>query len=169
MVPVLLVTGPIGVGKTAVLHEADALLIEAGSHHATVELEEIARCWPNAIEGSRNLRLPKPRGAWSNFVAVGASRLLLSVLVEQRSDLRLVSEAIPGAAITVVRFHAPLSVLEQRVRQREPLGPEGELVGARWWTQHFNEVRVEDYVVETENRSVGEIAREVLRLADWLT
>jgi hypothetical protein len=27
---------------------------------------------------------------------------------------------------------------------------------------------VEDYVVETENRSVDEIAREVLRLVDWL-
>ena len=34
---------------------------------------------------------------------------------------------------------------------------------------NFNEVRVEDYVVETDNRPVGEIAREVLRLADWLT
>lgn len=92
-----------------------------------------------------------------------------SALVEQRSDLRLVSEAIPGSEITVVRLHAPLSALEQRIRQREPAGPEGELVGARWWTQHLNEIRVEDYVVETENRSVGEIAREVLRLADWLT
>jgi chloramphenicol 3-O-phosphotransferase len=104
-----------------------------------------------------------------NFIAVGASRLLLSALVEQRSDLRLVSEAIPGAAITVVRLHAPLSALEQRIRQREPAGPEGELVGARWWTQHFSEARVEDYVVETENQPVDEIAREVLRLADWLT
>jgi hypothetical protein len=42
LLPVLLVTGPIGVGKTAVLHEADALLVAAGAGHATVELEEIA-------------------------------------------------------------------------------------------------------------------------------
>jgi hypothetical protein len=103
---------PIGVGKTAVLHEADVLLIEAGSHHATVELEEIARCWPNAIEGSRTtFAYQNLATLWSNFIAVGASRLLLSALVEQRSDLRLVSEAIPGAAITVVRLHAPLSAL----------------------------------------------------------
>jgi hypothetical protein len=169
VVPVLLVTGPIGVGKTAVLHEADALLIEADSRHDTVELEEIVRCWPNTIEGSRTTFAYRNLAAlWSNFAAVGASRLILSALVEQRSDLRLVSEAIPSAAITVVRLHARLSALEQRIRMREPAAPESELVGARWWTQHFNEVRVEDHVVETENRPVGEIAREVLRLANWL-
>jgi hypothetical protein len=169
VVPVLLVTGPIGVGKTAVLRAADAMLIEAVSRHATVELEEIARVWPRAIEGSRTAFVYQNLAAlWSNFVAVGASRLLLAALVEQRSDLRFVSEAIPGAAITVVRLHAPLSAVEQRIRLREPADPEDELVGARWWTQHFYEVRVEDYVVETENRPVGEIAREVLRLADWL-
>jgi hypothetical protein len=117
---------------------------------------------------SDNLHLQEPRAVWSNFVAVGASRLLLSALVEQRSDLSLISEAIPGAAITVVRLHAPLSALEQRILLREPAAPEGDLDGARWWTQHFDEVPVEDYVVETENRPVGEIAREVLRLVDWL-
>jgi chloramphenicol 3-O-phosphotransferase len=105
---------------------------------------------------------------WSNFVAVGASRLLLSALVEQRSDLRLVADAIPGVAITVIRLHTPLSALEQRIRLREADAPEGEFVGARWWTQHFDEVRVEDHVVDTETRPVGEVAREVLRLADWL-
>jgi hypothetical protein len=169
VVPVLLVTGPIGVGKSAVLHEADALLIEAGSDHATVELEEIARCWTNAIEGSRTAFVYQNLAAlWSNFVAIGASRLLLSALVEQRSDLHLVSEAIPEAAITVVRLHASLAALEQRIRLREPASLEEDLVGARWWTQRFSEVRVEDHVVETENRPIGQIAREVLRLAAWL-
>lgn len=44
---------------------------------------------------------------WSNFAAVGASRLLLAGLLEQRSELRLVSEVVPGAAVNVVRLHAP--------------------------------------------------------------
>jgi hypothetical protein len=170
VVPVLVVTGPIGVGKTAVLHEADALLIDAGGTHSTVELEEIARCWPKTLEGSRTTFVYRNLAAlWANFVAVGCSRLLLSALVEQRSDLRLVSEAIPGAAISVVRLDAPLSVLEQRIRAREPGAPEDELVGARWWTEHLDEVRVEDFVVQTENRPVAEIAREVLQLAGWLS
>jgi chloramphenicol 3-O-phosphotransferase len=170
VVPVLLVTGPIGVGKTVVLHEADALLIEAGVRHATVELEEIARCWPDAIEGSRKAFVYRNLAAlWPSFVAVGATRLLVSDLVEQRSDLRLVSEAIPGAAVTVVRLHASLSTLEQRIRRREPASPDGDLADARWWARHFDEMRVEDHLVETEERPVDEIAREVLRRAGWLS
>lgn len=169
VVPVLLVTGPIGVGKTAVLHQADSLLIEAGSNHATVELEEIARCWSTAIQDSRTTFAYRNLAAlWPNFVAAGASRLLLSALLEQRSDVDLVSEAIPGAAVSVVRLVASLSVLERRIGLREPAAPEGELEGARWWTQHFNEVWVEDYVVQTEDRPVDKIAREVLRLVGWL-
>jgi hypothetical protein len=44
--PVLLLTGPVGAGKSAVLHEAGALLIEASVPHATVVLGEVAGCWP---------------------------------------------------------------------------------------------------------------------------
>jgi hypothetical protein len=123
-----------------------------------------------ADRGREERRASRGRRAalWSNFVAIGASRLLLSALVEQRSDVHLVSEAIPAAAITVVRLHASMAALEQRIRLRELASLEEDLVGARWWTQHFSEVRVEDHVVETENRSIGQIAREVLRLAAWL-
>jgi hypothetical protein len=169
MVPVLLVTGPIGVGKTAVLHEADLVLNEQNGSHATVELEEIARCWTEAVESSRvsfvyqNLSV-----LWSNFAAVGASRLLLSGLVERRPELERVSRAVPGAVVTVVRLHAPLAVLEQRIRLREPASPDGELDGARWWTRHFEGEHPEDYLVESDRRPVREIARDVLRVAGWL-
>src|SRR5207248_2853446 len=69
-VPVLLVTGPIGVGKTAVLHEADSLLVEAGVRHATVELEELGRCWPDTLESSRTAFVYNNLATlWSNFAA----------------------------------------------------------------------------------------------------
>ena len=87
----------------------------------------------------------------------------------ERSELRFVPEAVPGAAVTVVRLHAPLSVLEQRIRLREPSTPETEIEGARWWAEHLENARLEDHLVETHDRPVGEIAREVLRLASWLT
>jgi hypothetical protein len=105
MVPVLFVTGPIGVGKTAVLHEADSLLLAEDVRHATVELEEIARCWTQATQHSRTSFVHQNLAAlWSRFAAVGAERLLLSGLVEQRSDVQRVTEAVPGAEVTVVRL-----------------------------------------------------------------
>jgi nucleoside-triphosphatase THEP1 len=46
MTAVLVVTGPVGVGKSAVLNEADAMLGSAGVPHATTVSEEVARCGP---------------------------------------------------------------------------------------------------------------------------
>ena len=170
MVPVLVVTGPIGVGKTAVLYEADALLVGAGSSHATVEWEELARCWSPATESARSAFAYGNLGAlWSNLAAFGADRLILSALVEERSDLEVLSEVVPGAVVAVARLHAPLGVLEQRIRSREAGDAvEGELDGARWWTRHFEEHQPEDFVVETEGRRVRVVAEELLRRAGWL-
>jgi predicted kinase len=169
-VPVLFVTGSIGVGKTAVLREADSLLIRADIRHATVELEEIARCWTKMTESSRAPFVYENLAAlWSNFVAVGATRLLLSGLLERRSALHRVAQAVPGALVTVVRLHAPLDVVEQRIRGRERSSPDAELDGARWWTRHFEREQPEDYLVESDQRPVREIAAELLRRAGWLT
>lgn len=170
VVPVLFVTGPVGVGKTAVLREADLLLVQADAGHATVELEEIARCWTEVTEGSRaSFVYGNLAALWSNFAAVGAARLLLSGLIEHRADVQQVSAAIPGAAVTVVRLTAPLEVLEQRIRLREPATPDEELDGARWWTAHFEREHPEDFLVESDQRPLRKIAGEVLRLASWLS
>ena len=170
MVPVLLVTGPVGVGKSVVLHEADSLLIETGVQHASVELEEIARCWTEASATARASFVSQNLAAlWTNFALAGVTRLLLSGLVQRRSEAQRISEAVPGARLTVVRLHAPLAVLEARIRLREPGSPDGELDGARWWTMHFQAEHPEDHVVESDQRRPREIAGEVLRLAGWLT
>jgi hypothetical protein len=169
VIPVLVVTGPMGVGKTAVLHEADSILLESEAEHATVELEEIARCWTARVAPSRVAFVYQNLATlWSNFADVGATRLLLSALVERRQDVERISEAVPGAVVTVARLHAPLAVLEQRIRLRELASPDGELDGARWWTRHFEVEHPEDYVVASDQRPIREIAADLLRLGGWL-
>jgi adenylylsulfate kinase-like enzyme len=62
--PALLVTGPPGVGKTAVAKEIREQLFHAGLPHAVIDLDELARIRPAVIDGStfhadlvaRNLR-----------------------------------------------------------------------------------------------------------------
>jgi chloramphenicol 3-O-phosphotransferase len=171
VVPVLMVIGPVGVGKSAVLHEADVLLVSAGVRQATLELEEIARFWPDerGVPSSDRLVFRNLAAIWSNFAADGAERLLLAGLIEQRSELSHVAKAVPGAAVTVVRLHASLSVLEERIRRREP-DPEGELSAARWWwAKHLDRSRLEDHLVQTDRRPLREVAGEVSRVGGWLT
>lgn len=165
----LLVTGPVGVGKSAVLHEADELLNGAEIPHATVVLEEIARCWPPAKAERRNgpIAYRNLASLWPNFAAQGAQRLLLEQILEKRSQLRHLRDALPTAAVTVVRLHAPLALIEERLRTREPY-PDSELRAARWLTPRMDRGRVENHVVENGRRPLREVATEVLRSAHWL-
>jgi predicted kinase len=152
-----------------VLHEADALLVSLGVRHATVELEELARFWPDERDDRdrRSFVYGNLAAIWSRFASRGATQLLLGALIEHRSELRYVAEAVPDTTITVVRLDAPLPVIEERIRRRE-LDPEDDLVGARWWAEHFEAAQPEDHLVETNGRPVREIATEVLRLGGWI-
>jgi len=169
--PVAVVTGPVGVGKSTVLQEADALLVSTAVRHASVELEDIARFWgPEPGEGAtrpdvayRNLA-----ALWANYSDAGADRLLLSLLMERRSDLEPVQEAIPDANITVVRLHAPLAVIEERLRSREKTDVEREVSAARWWVPCLERSTFAGHLVDNSNRPPREVAAEVLRVLGWL-
>jgi len=152
-----------------VLHEADQLLIEAQIGHATLELEEIARCWPAPAEpeSRQSMILGNLAALWSNFAARGANRLLLAQILKHRSQLQRLKEAIPESQLTVVRLHAPLSLIEERLRRREP-NPEEELDAARWLAPRMDASGGEDHVVENGKRPLREVASEVLRVAGWL-
>jgi predicted kinase len=167
MVSILVLTGPVGVGKSAVLHEVDRLLIEAGAAHATVELEELARCWAPGITNRAALVSGNLGAVWANYAAHGARRLVIGMLLEDRATLAHVSQAIPDAQPTVVRLYAPLEVIEQRLRRRAP-DPAAELDAARYLVPRMDEQKVEDHLVDNGGRPLPEVAQEILRLVGWL-
>lgn len=72
-----------------------------------------------------------------------------------------------GPKVTVVRLHAPLSLIEERIRKREP-DPERELSAARRLVPHMDMLGIGDHLVENGRRPLGEVASEVLRFAGWL-
>jgi hypothetical protein len=169
-VPVLLVTGPVGVGKSAVAAEASRLLRQADVPHALVDLAWIEQCWPVPADDPENERLTHRNLAcmWANFRQAGAGRLLLLRVLEDRSLLRHVAEAVPGAEITVVRLRAPLAVLHARIRSREACDPSWFLGAATHTAKVLEQAQVEDHLVDNEDRPVAAVAEELLRRAGWL-
>jgi hypothetical protein len=161
---VIVLTGPVGVGKTSVAWEMTEVLDERGEsfgffdpdalHFRPVSADDPFgyRVWSKALEA-----------AWP---LMGTERLLVPLVVEERERA---AELIPDAALTVVRLTAESATIEERIRRREiGSGLDWHLARARELEAHWREHPVEDFCVETDGRSVREVAVEVLTRSGWI-
>jgi hypothetical protein len=169
-VPVLVITGPVGAGKSTIAVQAATLLREADIPHGLVDLDWIEQCWPVPADDPENERVSHRNLAcmWANFRQAGADRLILARGLHDRSPLQRVTEAVPGAQITVVRLQASLAVLHERIRSREASDPSWYLDAATHGAQVLEQAEFEDHLVDTENRSATAVAQEVLHRVRWL-
>ena len=170
VVPVLALTGPVGVGKSAVAGEASDILRGLSIAHALVDMDYLRRCYPRPADDPHHtaLGLRNLAAVWANYQAAGAERLIIVDIVETRSSVAGYRSAVPGADILVVRLNAGLPVIHRRLQGRDTgqslrwhLHRAGELL--RLW----QEQPVEDLLIETEGKEVGDVAREVLARTGW--
>jgi hypothetical protein len=153
-----------------VADEVSELLQEAGEPHVEIDLDSLAWCYPRP-EGDPHaveLRFRNLAAIWPNFVAAGARRAVISAVVEARPDLDAYPAAIPGAELTVVRLRASAATLEERIRRRMPgAGLEWHLDRAPELAEIMDRAGVEDHLVDTDGRSLREIAEEVVDRVGW--
>jgi chloramphenicol 3-O-phosphotransferase len=169
-VPVLLITGAVGVGKTTTASAVSGLLAENGILHACVDLPQISKAFPERPDDPWNEKLAHRNLAclWLNFRAVGVERLIVTRVLESRSLIRRVTDAVPGAEVVVVRLRAPLGVVQARIRDRDRDHPEWFLDAAEHLVPAMDAQAVEDHLVDNSGLSIDETAREVLRVTGWL-
>lgn len=170
-IPVLVVTGPVGVGKTTIAGDISALLADASIPHACVDVDALRDAWP-APPGDRfntALGLKNLTAIWRNFRAAGAERAVLADVVERRGDLDGYRAAIPGAEVTLVRLRAPVAILQARVSQREAgAGREWHLLRAAELAEQMDRDALEDILIETDGRTPEAIAHEILARSGWI-
>lgn len=170
VVPTVIVTGPVGVGKTSTARAIADRLRAAGVPHAMIDLDAIVECYPAPPDDPFNFRLAMRNLAvlWRNFHDAGARYLVLNWVVEARDELDGYRDAVPGADIRVARLRAPLTTIHARIRQRAGGGDvTWELNRARQLAEEMDETALEDLCVETEGRDADAVARVILGALGW--
>ena len=155
---VLMISGSMGAGKTTVLGEASDLLAASGIEHAAIDLDTLSM---GLFSG--DVTVPNLAAVWTNYAALGVTRLLLADAEGDRGRIR---QAVPGAEITVCRLRASIPTMQQRVRLREPGVRQEEFVERVALLERT--IGGEDFSVGNEGRDVTAVAREVLVRAGWL-
>ncbi len=168
----LLINGTVGVGKTSVAESVGGLLAAARIPSAVIDLDGLRQSWP-APSGDRfnfGMMVRNLRSMSGNYLAAGATRLVLAGVIEDLDDRKLCAEAV-GIELSVCRLTVDLPVNHQRLARRHESEPEalrwhlaraGELAGI------LDRAAVDDFTVDATRRSIGEVAADVITKAGWL-
>jgi hypothetical protein len=167
-VPVLIISGSMGSGKTTVLGEASDLLAAADVCHAAVDLDALGIVHAPS-GGSGDIEFCNLATVWRNFAAAGVDRLIVACALESAATLDGIRGAVPGAEVVICRLRAAVTTMEERVARRDPgilrdmyVARVAELEAA------LDRVRLEDFTLANDEVSITTVAQEMLSRAGWL-
>ncbi|MFE6758304.1 hypothetical protein ACFVDQ_32760 [Streptomyces sp. NPDC057684] len=168
----LLITGTVGVGKTSVAEAMGALLATAQIPSAVMDLDWLRQSWPTPAADRFNtgMLLQNLRSVAGNYLAAGATRLVLAGVAESRADRDHYEEAV-GIGLSVCRLRVRLPTVHQRLAHRH--GDDHD--GLRWHLSRSGELdrildhaEVEDFTIDANDNSITATAMAVLQTANWL-
>ncbi len=169
-VPAVVISGPVGVGKTSVGCELSELLCLRGVMHTFVDFDALTQTFPRPRDdrfGTR-LGLANLAALWGNARAAGSRNLIIARVIENDSELADIGAVVPGARMQLVRLEAPAAVLVRRVAQREPgSARDWHVQRALQLARSLPHGPVARCVVDA-HRPLGEIAAEVAAAVDWM-
>ncbi|MEV5962019.1 hypothetical protein AB0L70_09665 [Kribbella sp. NPDC051952] len=167
---VLIISGPVGVGKTSVAHEMFDQLSERDIPHAVIDIDALGISWPfgNGDPFNNQMAMRNLAAIWSNFAAAGATHAVLPRVIETEADLTPYRQAIPNATFQICRLTATPSTLRHRVTQREHGTSQEPLIARALHLAKSLEHSPTTFTVDTTNRPLPAIAQEALTKAGWL-
>lgn len=111
--PLLLVCGPSGVGKSSVAWEIFVTLVRSGVPVATLDLDVVGYGPPPSF-GSFEMKLSNLGSVWRNYQTAGARCFVVSGLGAVADEVEACVRAVPGSVPTV----CVLTVTEAEQRAR---------------------------------------------------
>lgn len=169
-VQAVLLTGPVGAGKTAVAMELGELLAELNLPTAVIDLDWLG--WLHMPgEGGPSpdeLIVANLASVWPRFRDAGARYLVLARALTSARQVEAVGRALPGVEMKVVLVSASRDVIEERLGRRdEGAVLEEHLAEAAAMAEALGEAGFEDFRVDNERLPARDAARSLLRELGW--
>lgn len=166
----LVISGTVGVGKTTVANELSTLLESRNVAHTFIDLDALAATFPrrDGDPFGDTLALTNLHGVWRNCRDYGSRNLIIVCVVETPDYAARLSHTVDIANPIVCELRANPTSLIGRVRTRE-------VGSAQLWHERRSlsladdlaKAGLADLTVETDNRSVTDIAREIDAQVRW--
>lgn len=167
----ILISGPVGVGKTSVGEELSTLLEASGTAHTFVDLDGLAKTYPRP-KGDRfgeQIALANLEAVWRYAFNLGTRNLIVARVVETREGANRIARAVGADSCLIVQLTAREEILLRRVRSRE-------IGSGRVWHENraleladiLERSDAEDIRVDTSERPVGDIANDLFQSIEWI-
>jgi hypothetical protein len=166
----LIITGTMGAGKSSILGEASDILALHRIVHAAIDLDALALAHLPFATGNDGVMYRNLECVCKNYASLGVKRLLLARAMEGPAELELSRSAVSAARTVVCRLTASIEAMEQRVKSRELGALQPEFVArVAKLNVILERARLEDFTITNENRSLTEVAQEMLTNAGWIS
>ena len=167
---VLIITGSMGAGKTSVLAEASDILALDHIAHAAIDLDALGLAHLPSAAGNDGVMYRNLQSVCKNYASLGVTRLLLARAMEDRAELELCRGAVSATSMVVCRLTASVEAMELRVKMRESGASQRQYVARiAKLNAILDHARLEDFTITNENRSLTEVAHEMLVKAGWIS
>ena len=166
----LVITGSMGSGKTTMMGEISDLLAIRGVAHAAFDVDAFGNAHDPA--GGIDLAAVAYRNVAAvvrNYAAEGITTFVMAGAIESGAELTRLHEAVRAADVVVCRLIAPLAVMQQRVRLREPgIWQQKYVERVAVLEAALDKAQVENFSVENDGtRPATEVALEIMHRAGW--
>ena len=177
--------GPTGVGKSTIGWELFTRIRRNGRHVALIDLQQIGFLEPTVVDpDNHRLKARNLAAMWATMRADGAECLVVVGSVDRPDQLRVYTDALPAATLTLVQLNASRAKLAERIVRRGsgegPRIPGDHLYGRdaaelaritdRAVTNAAELARagIADVLVDTDGLTVDEVIGAIQRqIGDW--
>ena len=138
--------------------------------HAAIDLDALGLAHLPSAASNDGVMYSNLQSVCDNYASLGVRRLLLARAMEDRAELELCRRVVSAKNTVVCRLTAGIEAMQQRVRTRETGVAQRKYVArVAELDVILDRARLEDFTVANENRSLTEVAHEMLVKAGWIS